>query len=224
MKKVLILILFLIPSLLSAREILLTNYNFVTIKGVITLSSIKTVQADIIKLNNGRSRRLPIYVVLDSIGGDLSAAYRFINFAKSYKNIQTICITCYSAASFIQQALPFKRIGTTETNIMIHRPLVMLEGVFRSEELIDIAKDLEESTARLLKYYTDRIDLPKEQIIKNAQKDWYFGAEEALSIGALDEIAEVKCSINTIKTKTTTTRMTLFGPIVIESSKCPFVL
>ena len=218
--KLILTLLFL--AFTAYSEILLTPDNTVTIRGEINEKSIGSAQLKLAELNALRGSRIyPIYLVLDSPGGDINSGLSFIEYAKTIPNLHTVNLFAASMASAIQQALPGKRIGYPYAISMFHRAAGGFQGHFSDGEVesrLDLAKQmvaiLENANAARL-----GVSLPdyKKKIINEY---WLVGKANIID-RALDEIHTVKCSNSLIELKETISVSVFIFSIDINFSQCP---
>ena len=108
MKFLTVLATLLIASpLLASDQVKLTLKNTVVYRGEVNAESALDVTLKLTKLIIKRgSQDYPIYLVMDSPGGNIYVGEQFIQFAKLVSNLKTISIFAASMASSIVEALP----------------------------------------------------------------------------------------------------------------------
>lgn len=105
-------------------------------------------------------------------------------------DITTYCIgTAVSMAALLVAAgTKGKRFALPHSRMMLHQPY---GGVGGSSEDISIqAKEiieLKKITSKLVSRFTDQ---PLEKVLKDSERDYYMGAEQALEYGLIDKIAQ----------------------------------
>ena len=107
----------------SAKDVVLTSWNHCSLEDQVnntTMQKLKFCLADKVARRKGRS--YPIYLVVNSPGGSIYSGMRFISFAKTIKNLETVTLFAASMASAIVEALPGARHGTENAVTMFHRP------------------------------------------------------------------------------------------------------
>jgi len=132
-----------------------------------------------------------IELYINSPGGQISSGLALYDVMKSLKSdIKTICVG--QAASMAQILLTAgtkgKRFAYPHAQIMMHQPLGQVQG-----QVTDIAIQVEEF--RKMKYNLALITAKHsgkklEDVIRDAERDCYFTAEEARSYGLIDNIIE----------------------------------
>lgn len=197
--KVLFIFVLFIANFATA-EIALNLKNTVTIRGEINDNSVLDAQDKIAKLDDERgSESYPIYLVIDSPGGHVTAGLNFIEFAKSIKNLHTINLFAASMASAIQQALPGKRIGLSTSVSMFHRASGGFQGQFGDGELENRIQFSKDRVAIFESINAARMQLSlADYKAKVVNEYWVVGAEN-LKQHIVDEIDVIKCDSALIK-------------------------
>jgi len=225
-KKLAIVALTILSLGLHANEpILLTKRNTVSLRTQVTDSSMNQLAIDLANLDALRPipSLYPIYIVINSPGGSIFAGLNFLEFAKNYKNVHTICLFCASMAHHISQALPGKRYGTSNTIMMAHRAKGGFRGQFNDGELESQLKLVKSIVNDMEKVNASRIGISLKTY-KNKVKDeyWTYGINN-IKENVLDEIVNVKCSSKLVKETKTVQKRTFFGTIKYTSSSCPLL-
>jgi len=132
-----------------------------------------------------------IELYINSPGGHVSSGLAIYDVMKSLKSdVKTICVG--QASSMAQILLTAgtkgKRFAYPHSQIMMHQPMGQVSG-----QVTDIAIQVQEFgklkvlLAKIIASHTGR---PLEDVIKDAERDFYFTAEEAKSYGLIDNIIE----------------------------------
>ena len=133
--------------------------------------------------------RKPIWIMIDSPGGDMSGMWTLVNAIRISKTpVYTVNThDALSAAGIILMA-GHKRFAYPGTNVLVHSGSVMYGGM--------------RECAESMKQYFDRIDKSVQDYIfshtkisqksykAKAPKDWWMNEEEALNNGIIDRIIE----------------------------------
>jgi ATP-dependent protease ClpP protease subunit len=209
-------------SVCAYSEILLTPDNAVTIRGEINEETIGKVQTKLAELNSLRGLRVyPIYLVLDSPGGDINVGLSFIEYAKTIPNLHTINLFAASMASAIQQALPGKRIGYPYAISMFHRAAGGFQGHFAEGEVesrLDLAKQM---VAILENQNAYRLKMSLPDYKKKIMSEYWLVGRANITGNAIDEIHTVKCSDSLIEKKETMAFRVFIFSIDVTFSQCP---
>ena len=132
-----------------------------------------------------------IELYINSPGGSISAGLAIYDVMKSLKSdIKTICVGQASSMAqiLLTSGTKGKRLAYPHAQIMMHQPMGQVSG-----QVTDIAIQVQEFSklkvllAKIIASHTGR---PLEDVIKDAERDFYFTAEEARSYGLIDNIIE----------------------------------
>ena len=131
----------------------------------------------------------PIYLFIDSPGGDADAGYgifdmiRFINAPVYTIGMGLVA----SAAALVLLASPKdRRAALPNSHFLIHQPLSGIKGVATEIEIH--AKELEKMRERINKLIAEETGKPLAQVAKDTDRDCWLNAEEALSYGLVSKI------------------------------------
>lgn len=203
----------------------LNHNNTLLIRTGVDEDSILKLQQELVQLNTKRgSKDYPIYLVLDTPGGSVYAGDQFIQFLKGYKNIQTITIFAASMGAMIVELHAGKRFITDNGILMFHRASGRFEGQFEEGELESqlnfwkaMIRSMEDSVAK-------RVGLSLEEYKRYIKDEWWLRGEKAISMGAADEVINVKCTDDLIN-DTEILSIPIFAGVSIDAtySKCPLL-
>jgi ATP-dependent protease ClpP protease subunit len=206
----------------NAEEVVLTKNNHCSLEGSVNKESVQKAQfclADQVIKRAGRN--YPLYLVINSPGGSIYAGLRFIDFAKTIKNLQTVTIFGASMASAIAEALPGKRHVTESGVMMFHRASGTFKGQFEDGELESrlrlwkkIVRKMEETNAK-------RIGITLAEYKVKRKDEWWLYGEENVNENTADVVSVVKCSTALLKDRKKETINTIFGEYIVETSACP---
>ena len=131
----------------------------------------------------------PIYLFIDSPGGDADAGYgifdmiRFINAPVYTIGMGLVA----SAAALVLLASPKEqRAALPNSHFLIHQPLSGIKGVATEIEIH--AKELEKMRERINKLIAEETGKPLAQVAKDTDRDCWLNAEEALDYGLVSKI------------------------------------
>lgn len=197
LKLILTLSLLLIPSLSFAEKqvINLNTLNTVNFRGPVDHHSVALVMMRLTTLIHKRgSSSYPIYLVMDSPGGDIEAGMVFIDYLSTLRGVHTINLFSASMAAGIMQANPGKRYVTPTSVIMFHRASGQFRGQFEEGEVESqlelwkkIVRDMEQRNA-------DRIGISLPEYKKKVVNEWWVYGPEAVSQNVADANVSVTCS------------------------------
>jgi ATP-dependent Clp protease protease subunit len=140
--------------------------------------------------NVSPSERKPINIILNSMGGVMYDGFAIIGAIEQSKT--PVHITCMGSAMSMALAILVSghyRTGHSLSTYMYHE---CLDNI--SYEKMSVIKENLDEGNRLMEMYDDYI-LSKTKLtrrklnkVKKDKSDWYFGANEALEFGLIDEI------------------------------------
>lgn len=213
-------LMFTLPA--YSKNITLKTYNHCTLDTSVSAGSMARLKSCLGEKDAKRgNKNYPLYIYLNSPGGSVVAGLRFIDYAKHIKNLHTITSFSASMAAAIVQQLPGKRYVMDSGIFMFHRAKGRVSGQFGEGEL--------EARLRLWKYIVaesekkqaKRIGISHKEYKKRVKDEWWQYASESIRSNVADEIAQVKCSRELSKRKTTTTVRGFFGSSKVTRSACP---
>ena len=208
----------------NAKEILLTSKNHCALQSLVNFKSMQKLKfclADKAIIRHGRD--YPIYLVVDSGGGEIYWGLRFIEFAKTINNIETVSIYAASMASAIVQAIPGKRYGTENALVMFHRARATFKGYFEDGEVETQLALWKKIVRKMESVNASRIGITLMDYKYRVVNEWYLYAEDNIGQNTLDEIIVAKCSKRLIEKRRTVTVKTFFGSYRRTISACPLV-
>jgi ATP-dependent Clp protease protease subunit len=132
-----------------------------------------------------------IYLYINSPGGSVNdglAIYDTMNYVKP--DVATVCFgTAASMGSFLlSSGAKGKRSALPNSNILIHQPLIGLNGIQQQTDIEIIAKNLAKTRAKLESILAKNTNKTIEVIHKDSERDYYMSAEDALEYGLIDHI------------------------------------
>jgi len=135
----------------------------------------------------------PIYVYIDSPGGDVDAGYAIFDMIR-FVNAPVYTIgmgLVASAGALILLAAPKeRRIGLPNSHYLIHQPLSQMQGTATEIEIH--AQELEKTRAKINKLIADETGKKLEQVTHDTDRDYWLNAEEAIEYGLISKIAATR--------------------------------
>lgn len=204
-------------------EILLTEKNTVLFNQAFTGDYVAKKQLEIISKNNLIPRREPIYLVLDTPGGSVTAGLNFIDTVRSLKRpVHTITLFAASMGYQVVQELGIRYITPSGT-LMSHRGAISgMSGQVPGElnsRLGFIMRILDEMNYRAAHRVKMSVADYKAAIINEL---WTSG-HHAVATKHADEVAEVKCDKKLAEGTNTQEFITIFGNLKVVYSNCPLI-
>lgn len=131
----------------------------------------------------------PIYMYIDSPGGDVDAGFAIfdmIRFVKSPVYLIGMGLIA-SAATLVLLSVPKeRRVGLPNSRYLIHQPLGGMKGVATDIEIY--AKDMEKIRSKLNKLISEETGTSLEQVTKDTDRDYWLDSEEAVNYGLISRI------------------------------------
>lgn len=131
----------------------------------------------------------PIYMYIDSPGGDVDAGfaiYDIIRFVKSPVYLIGMGLIASAATLVLLAVDKENRIGLPNSRYLIHQPLGGMRGVATDIEIY--AKDMEKIRAKLNKIISDATGTKLEQVTKDTDRDFWLDADESVKYGLISKI------------------------------------
>lgn len=135
----------------------------------------------------------PIKIMIDSPGGDVDAGYAIFDMARFVKpQVWMIGMGLVaSAGALILLAAPKeRRVAFPNSHYLIHQPLSGLRGVATEIEIH--AKELEKTRDRLNRLIAEETGQSLERVVKDTDRDYWMGAEDAVAYGLVSRIAATR--------------------------------
>jgi ATP-dependent Clp protease protease subunit len=174
--------------------------RFLKTRQIILTGEIKKELADEIArqllILDSEDDKAPIYMYIDSPGGDVDAGfaiYDIIRFVKAPVYLIGMGLIA-SAATLILLSVPKeKRVGLPNSRYLIHQPLGGMRGVATDIEIY--AKDMEKIRAKINKIIAEGTGTPLEQVTKDTDRDYWLDADEAVKYGLISSIISTKSEL-----------------------------
>lgn len=218
------LFMFVFPNIGLCNEITLTSTNHCSLNDRVTSSSMNKLKFCLAeKTILRRGRRYPIYLVINSPGGSVYAGLRFIEFAKTIKNVQTVTIFAASMASAIVEALPGDRHGVESAITMFHRAKGTFTGQFEDGEVESQLKLWKQIVRGMEKTNSKRIGITLKEYKKRILNEYWVYGRDNVKQNTLDRISTVKCSVTLLKGFREVRIRTFLGSYTKKVSNCPLI-
>ncbi len=137
-----------------------------------------------------------IYMYIDSPGGDVDAGFAIfdiIRFIKTPVILIGMGLIASAAALILLAVDKEKRVGLPNSRYLIHQPSSGMKGVATDIEIH--AKEIEKTRAALNKIIADQTGRDVEQVAKDTERDYWLGAEEAVSYGLISRVIATRADL-----------------------------
>ena len=131
----------------------------------------------------------PIYIYIDSPGGDVDAGYAIfdmIRFVKAPVYCVGMGLVASAGALILLAADKSRRVGLPNSHYLIHQPLSGIKGVATDIEIH--AQELEKKKAKINDLIAQETGKPLEQVAKDTDRDYWLSATEALEYGLISKV------------------------------------
>jgi len=207
---------------LPAARIELSKSNSLVFRGEVDGLSVSKAQQALLNLDKKLAKGLPIYLVLDTPGGDIMAGNQLIDTAKSINRpIHTITIFAASMGFNIVQRLNNRYILPSGT-LMAHRARVGGVGGQIPGEFITAAATLYNLVLRMENQNASRLGINMDSYTSLVKDEYWVDGEDSVRQNAADSLAYITCD-SSLSGSSKEIMNTFFGPIELEWSNCPAV-
>lgn len=201
----------------------LSKSNTVSFRNIVSAPTVAQVQLELLKKDKALPKGQPIYLVLDTPGGDIEAGAMLEDTARGLSRpVHTITNFAASMGFNIVQRLGKRYIAPSGV-LMAHRARVEgVSGQIPGEFLTAVGNIYREVT-RMEMQNASRLGISFEAYT-NMVKDekWYENGDEAVTQGAADAVANIRCD-SSLDGTTTEEVATMFGPAKVTYADCPAV-
>lgn len=221
--KLLLLLLALLSTTAFAKDINLNSENTVTLRGPVTSQSIDKAVKDIKALNSIENNNSPIYLILNTPGGSVSAGIELMNYMNTVRRPVHVVVNFAASMGFhILQSSEVRYI-TQYGTIMSHRINGGIEGDIpqqvqsRLNHAADLGKQMDKQViSRTQGKYT------LQQYQDLIRDEYWSVGETAIEDKFADEIATLKCDSSLDGTETVVLN-SMFFTAELEFNKCPIL-
>lgn len=206
----------------KAEDITLSKSNTLVFRAVVTPLSVAAAQKQLLDLDDGLAAGKPIYIVLDTPGGDIIAGNLLIDTAKGLKRpVHTITTFAASMGFNMVQRLGTRYI-TPSGQLMAHRASVSGVGGQVPCEFLTAVGLIYSQVTKMEKQNAARLGISFEDYTALVQNEYWVIGEDAVKQNAADKLANIQCDKSL--SGTNTTRMaTIFGPVDVTFANCPAI-
>jgi len=133
---------------------------------------------------------LEIVIHIDTYGGEVKAAFKFVDFVKQLQNknitIVTIINGAACSAGTIMAIVGTKRQMTEHSFTMIHELSSVMWGEY--SKMKSYSSHLDTVHNQIIDLYVKKANMEKENVASLLQKETWFSAQAYLENGFIDEI------------------------------------
>lgn len=132
-------------------------------------------------------KRKPIYVYINSLGGDVQILWTVVNVMQLSKTpIYTVAYCNAMSAAAYMLVAGHKRFALPGSTILVHSGSCSFNG---DVEKVESAKKFYDGMAQKANaLLLSRTTIPPKDLKRKGASDWYMTAEEALSYNMIDEL------------------------------------
>ena len=164
----------------------LYGHRILYLRGPIEDTVADTLVAQLMSLDAENDKDVTLYI--NSPGGLVSGMFAVYDVMELMRSkVNTICVgVAASAAAFLLATGTGTRAATPNARIMFHQPLGGARG-----QAVDIqiqAKQIVFLRERLYQILAERMNRDVETIARDADRDFWLSADEAVEYGAIDEV------------------------------------
>lgn len=131
----------------------------------------------------------PIYIFIDSPGGDVDAGYAIfdmIRFVKAPVYCIGMGLVASAGALILLAADKSRRLGLPNSHYLIHQPLSGIKGVATDIEIH--AREIEKTRAKINALIAEETGKKLAQVEKDTDRDYWMSATEALDYGLISKV------------------------------------
>ena len=138
----------------------------------------------------------PIYVYIDSPGGDVDAGFAIFDMIRFIKPpVYTISMGLVaSAGALILLAAPKNyRLGLPNSHYLIHQPLSGIKGVATDIEIH--AKEIEKIRVKINALIAEETGKNVAEVAKDTDRDYWLSADEAAAYGLILQVIKTRSDL-----------------------------
>lgn len=133
-----------------------------------------------------------IQLYINSPGGSVTAGFAIYDTMQYIKcDVSTICVGLAAsfAAFLLAGGTHGKRMALTNSEIMIHQPIIHGNGIQgQASDIKIMSEHIQKSKQRLNRILADNTGRTIEEIERDTDRDNFMSAEEALEYGLIDSV------------------------------------
>lgn len=207
---------------IKQETVTLSADNSVLFRAEVNVLSVAKAQKELLEKDAKLPNGAPLYLVLDTPGGDIAAGNQLVDVAKGL-NRPVHTITLFAASmgfSFVQRL--GTRYITPSGTLMAHRAFVQGVGGQVPGEFLTAAAVIYEATSKLERLNASRLGISFDTYQDLVRNEYWVSGDDAVAQNAADKLVTIKCDKSLAGTYTEVLR-TMFGPLTLTWSKCPAI-
>ena len=131
----------------------------------------------------------PIYIWIQSYGGDLNQACYFADLLMASRiPIITIAMGAAMSSGCLVLLAGHKRYAFKHSQLLVHSGSASFSG--SHEQLEEAQKNYKKTIEKMKEYILSRTTIDEKTFNKNKTKDWYFTADELVKYHIVDKLIE----------------------------------
>ena len=142
----------------------------------------------------------PVYVYIDSPGGDVTAGFAIYDMIRFVK-CPVVLIgngLIASAAALILLAVPQNmRVGLPNSEYLIHQPLSGMRGTATDIQIH--AANIKKTKAKINKIIAEATGKDLKKVEADTDRDYWLDAEEALEYGLISKVISNRAELKSVK-------------------------
>ncbi len=138
----------------------------------------------------------PIYVYIDSPGGDVYAGFAIfdtIRFISAPVYIVGMGLIASAAALILLSVPKERRVGLPHSSYLIHQPSSGMKGVATDIEIH--AAELAKTRTKINEIIAEQTGTPLEKVAKDTDRDYWLNAEESVQYGLISRVIEKRADL-----------------------------
>lgn len=142
----------------------------------------------------------PVYVYIDSPGGDVSAGfaiYDMIRFVKCPVVLIGNGLIASAAALILLAVDKKRRVGFANSEYLIHQPMSGMRGTCSDIQIH--AENLAKTKAKINKIISEATGKDLTTVEKDTDRDYWLNAEEAIAYGLISKVISNRDELKNIK-------------------------
>jgi ATP-dependent Clp protease protease subunit len=196
-----LILAYLFPNCLGTEIIHLHKNNTININKAIDEDIVSKV---IYQLSMKITNKEPVYIYINSPGGDTKSGNNLISFIEYYnsQNNNLICIANYAASmAFAILQSCNKRYATPRGVLMQHQISIKNIDQININEINNYVEYLNQLNKEFIQFQSDKTGILYSELLEKTKTDWMLTSQSALKKKVIDKIVIVGCTRNYVAIK-----------------------